>query len=210
MNYPEKPKTVLFLIRHGNTDWNTTGRLQGQVDVPLDDRGREQAVDIAEWLAGQDVSALYTSNLQRARATADIVSGRIGRIPILDERLREVDAGEWSGKSKKMLSKAYPDAWKAWRAGKGFPPNGETYQHVGKRSIQALHELSRSHLGECVVLVTHSGVIRAILAEVLQRSLSQLRTRVAIPPASTTTLTYDNLSKRYEVTEIGVDYYVSH
>jgi broad specificity phosphatase PhoE len=87
--------TCLLLIRHGETDWNIEGRWQGQADVPLNQRGRQQAIDIARSLCHSDIHAIYSSDLQRAWHTAQVLA-RLKKLPIQpDTRLREIHQGEW-------------------------------------------------------------------------------------------------------------------
>ena len=89
--------TTLLLVRHGETDWNADGRLQGHTDRPLTDFGRRQARDLAAALAGEDLTAIYSSDLTRARETAEIVAERLGLPVVLDRDLREKDWGNWEG-----------------------------------------------------------------------------------------------------------------
>ena len=89
--------TTLLLVRHGETDWNAEGRLQGHTDRPLSDYGRGQARGLAEELEGEELEAIYASDLARARETAEIVGERLGLPVVLDPDLREKDWGTWEG-----------------------------------------------------------------------------------------------------------------
>ena len=94
--------TTLLLVRHGETDWNADGRLQGHTDRPLSDYGRKQARELGdqlkeEGLEGEELEAIYASDLARARETAEIVGGRLGLSVVLDADLREKDWGTWEG-----------------------------------------------------------------------------------------------------------------
>ena len=89
--------TTLLLVRHGETDWNADGRLQGHTDRPLNDYGRAQARGSPTELAGEELEAIYASDLARARETAEIVGGRLGLPVVLDADLREKDWGTWEG-----------------------------------------------------------------------------------------------------------------
>src|SRR5690242_8696605 len=88
---------TLLLVRHGETDWNAEGRLQGQTDRPLNEYGRRQARELAERLAGDGVVAIYASDLSRAKETAEIVGGRLGLPVVVDPDLRERNWGTWEG-----------------------------------------------------------------------------------------------------------------
>jgi broad specificity phosphatase PhoE len=89
--------TTLLLVRHGETDWNAEGRLQGHTDMPLNDLGRRQARALADELAGDGIEAVYSSDLARASETAEIVAERLGLPVGLDPDLREKDWGTWEG-----------------------------------------------------------------------------------------------------------------
>src|SRR3954447_15553771 len=89
--------TTLLLVRHGETDWNAEGRLQGHTDRPLSDYGRRQAQQLAEELDGEELEAIYSSDLARASETAEIVGRRLGPPTVLDPDLREKDWGAWEG-----------------------------------------------------------------------------------------------------------------
>src|SRR5437660_2471183 len=118
---PDPPETTLrhplqlVFIRHGSSTWNDEGRIQGQLDPPLSEKGREQAEKLAARLRDETVDALYSSDLQRARSTADAVSGAIGKEVALLPELREVALGEWEGLNRHEIIERYPAEWKLWR-----------------------------------------------------------------------------------------------
>src|SRR5207248_2072590 len=89
--------TTLLLVRHGETDWNAAGRLQGHTDRPLNDYGRQQARELGDRLAGDRIAAVYASDLVRARETAEILGERLGLVVVLDPDLREKNWGTWEG-----------------------------------------------------------------------------------------------------------------
>ena len=89
--------TTLLLVRHGETDWNAEGRLQGHTDRPLNAHGRTQAKDLAERLAGEGADAIYASDLSRAKETAEILGARLGLPVVIDADLREKNWGNWEG-----------------------------------------------------------------------------------------------------------------
>jgi alpha-ribazole phosphatase len=163
---------VIWLARHGETTWNKDRRFQGRLDVPLNDRGREQARALAERAAGHGFVALYASPLARARETAEIVGERIGLEPRLDDRLRESDVGDWAGRHKEDIARDEPEAWAAFlAAGEDFRfPGGESLAEQQRRVIAALVEITQRHELPALV-VCHRGVIRCALAHTHRRGL---------------------------------------
>mgnify|MGYP000918913880 FL=1 len=105
--------TELWLVRHGQTDWNVEGRYQGQANPPLNATGLEQAACAAETLAGRTYTAIYTSDLQRARVTAEIIGRRLGMDVLVDPRLREVNQGAWEGMLSTEIQAHYAGEWAA-------------------------------------------------------------------------------------------------
>ncbi len=153
--------TTLLLARHGETDWNRERRWQGHADPPLNEAGREQAWSLAGSL-GVRVDALYSSDLARARETAEIVGKRL-QLPVrLDRRLREVDVGEWSGLTSPEIELRYPDGFRRRRQGGTGWVRGETYEAMGARVIEALHAIAGTHPGGCMLVVTHGGPMCAV------------------------------------------------
>ena len=141
--------TTLLLVRHGETDWNADGRLQGQTDRPLSDYGRRQARELAEELADEELEAIYSSDLTRARQTAEIVGERLGLPVALDPDLREKDWGTWEG-----LTAVERDRVEFV---------GESTEAHQERMLRALREISARHPGaRPVLVVTHGGSMRRV------------------------------------------------
>jgi broad specificity phosphatase PhoE len=163
---------VILLARHGETTSNRERRFQGQLDVPLNDTGREQARALAERVRPESVAALYTSPLSRARETAQIVGAAIGLEPRCDDRLKEVDVGDWQTRLKDDLAREDPAAWAAFgAAGRDFRfPGGESLLEQQERVIAALVDITQRGALPALV-VCHRGVIRAALAHTHGRGL---------------------------------------
>jgi broad specificity phosphatase PhoE len=141
--------TTLLLVRHGETDWNADGRLQGQTDRPLSDYGRRQARKLAEALEGEELEAIYSSDLARARETAEIVGERLGLPVELDPELREKDWGTWEG-----LTAVERDRVEFV---------GESTQAHQERILGALRRIAERHPRDCrVLVVTHGGSMRRV------------------------------------------------
>ncbi len=157
----------LLLIRHGETDWNSEGRMQGRIDLPLNARGVEQAEQLAERLAQEEhVDFLYTSPLSRARATAEIIARRYGMNPIPDVRLVERSIGKLEGMTLADFKQAYPELYRLWHESKDHfrLPEGETRQECLDRIQSFLQTLRSQHDGARVALVTHGGTLSLMLA----------------------------------------------
>ena len=158
--------TTLVLVRHGETDWNRDGRIQGQTDVPLNDRGREQARQLAEELVGSEFDAVYASDLARARETAEIVAARTGLPVILDADLRELDFGAWEGLTAVEIRARWPGAFEQWATvGLDRYDGGESHDQLAARVLAAARRLAATHQGEQILLVAHGGPLRALLME---------------------------------------------
>ena len=165
---------MILLARHGETESNRERRFQGQLDVPLSDRGREQARELADLAASADppIAAVYTSPLVRASETAAIVGERLGLEPRSDDRLKEIDVGDWERRLKDDVARDEPDAWAAFqRAGEDFRfPGGESLAEQQERVIAALADITQR--GDLPALVVcHRGVIRCALAHSHRRGL---------------------------------------
>jgi broad specificity phosphatase PhoE len=154
--------TRFVLIRHGETDWNREGRWQGQADTPLNRRGVEQAARLADDLKRtMRVDAVYSSDLQRARQTAEAIAGAFGLPVRLDPRLREIHQGEWQGLLAPEIERRYQrifqlrakDPWSV------SPPGGETAAQVRRRLEEALAEITAGHPGETVAIVSHGFIL---------------------------------------------------
>jgi broad specificity phosphatase PhoE len=156
--------TKILLARHGETDWNRESRFQGHADPPLNDRGREQAADLAEALANEELAAVYSSPLRRAFETAETIAARHGLEAVPVERLREVDVGSWQALTRDDVERRFPEEFRRWLDyGQGWN-DGETYEAMGERVLAALEELAARHDGQQILAVTHGGPIRAALA----------------------------------------------
>jgi probable phosphoglycerate mutase len=156
--------TTLLLVRHGETDWNRERRWQGHADRPLNERGRQQARALAAELADRPIDAVYSSDLLRARETAEIVAADLGLAVYIDPGLREVDVGSWSGLSHSEIETNDPEGFRRWQeGGKGWY-RGESYEEMGGRVVAAVVALAAAHPGERLLVVTHGGSIRACRA----------------------------------------------
>jgi broad specificity phosphatase PhoE len=156
--------TTILLARHGETDWNRDNRFQGHADPPLNRTGRAQAVDLSGALMAEELAAVYSSPLRRALETAEVVAASHGLEPVPVDDLREVDVGSWSGLTRAEIEERFPAQFARWLDyGQGWE-DGETYEEMGRRAVDALLRLAAAHDGERVLAVTHGGPIRAAFA----------------------------------------------
>jgi probable phosphoglycerate mutase len=158
---------MLLLARHGETDWNREGRWQGHTDTALNALGRKQAADLADRLAHEGVTAVYASDLRRARETAEIVAELLGLGEVrVDPRLREINFGGWEGLTTPEIEERYPEEIARWRADDGDNAfaGGETYRAMGQRVVNVLAEIAATHPDEQVAVILHGGPIRGLLA----------------------------------------------
>lgn len=170
--------TTILLARHGETDWNAEGRWQGHSDRRLTERGREQARELGEQLDHVDV--VYTSDLARARETAEIAAARLGAEVRVDPRLRERAFGAWEGLTSVEVESAFADAHSRWRAGEGFgADDAEPYDAFAERVGSFVADVLERHPGETVLVVAHGGTVRVIHA--LATGLDYVRDHHLIP-----------------------------
>ncbi|XP_024978862.1 phosphoglycerate mutase-like protein 4 isoform X2 [Cynara cardunculus var. scolymus] len=154
-------------VRHGETEWNAEKRIQGHLDIDLNDVGRQQAVAVAERLSGEsNISAIYSSDLKRALETAQTIASRCGGLEVIqDPNLRERHLGDLQGlvysEAPKIKTKAY-EALQSHRKDVEIPGGGESLNQLYERCTASLQTIASKHRGERVVVVTHGGVIRAL------------------------------------------------
>lgn len=145
------------LIRHGETDWNRAGRLQGIEDIPLNSTGENQAVLVGDYLRTNGTwDTIVSSPLKRAKRTAELVAERLGfKTVVFEDLLRERDYGESSGLTREERKTRFPD---------GNEPGWEPIEHVRMRSMQVLNKLSQGENGRNIIVVSHGAVINSMLA----------------------------------------------
>jgi probable phosphoglycerate mutase len=145
--------TTILLARHGETEWNREGRFQGHANPPLNEAGRAQARELAEQLAPVAIDVVYSSDLERARETAEIVAAR-KRLPLtVDVGLREIDVGSWSGLTRAEIEERFPGA---------EHHDGETREEHSARVVSTVERIARAHRGERILIVSHGGSLRAL------------------------------------------------
>jgi broad specificity phosphatase PhoE len=158
--------TRIILVNHGNTPWDRDKIFPGSKDIPLDDRGREEAWAGAEWLQDDTIHAVYTSPLARARDTA-IAIARRHNLEVLDlPGLADLSFGDWDGVPLQEVKVKYADLYRQWEAAPHTVrfPNGETLAVLRTRALAAVEEVVQRHPDRTVLLMTHRAVNRVLIA----------------------------------------------
>ena len=152
----------LLLVRHGESEWNAENRWQGQADPPLSRLGEEQARDAAERLRETTFSFLVTSDLRRARRTAEILAAALDLRLHVDPGLREIDVGDWTGLTRREIEAQWPGELADWSEGRSeLPLGGETRTHLVDRARASLARVAAdASPGDRVLVVTHGALIR--------------------------------------------------
>ncbi|MBC7319319.1 histidine phosphatase family protein [bacterium] len=155
----------VYIVRHGETDWNREGIYQGQTDTPLNENGRKSARDLGFILNKIKFTSIYSSDLLRARETAEIINSFLN-VPIYyTENLRELDFGRWTGISIWEMSEKDPELFKRWQEDPWnvSPPGGETFRELTERVMGVLESIFERHKNENVLVVSHAGPIKAMI-----------------------------------------------
>lgn len=155
----------LFFIRHGQTDWNIKGKIQGSCDIELNDTGIKQAVELSNKVLEENYkfSGIYSSPLRRAIKTAEILSGATNVEYASIEGLEEINLGEWEGLSWEEVNEKYPAEYEKWYNNRRYtkPPKGEAYQDMLERVLNAIYKIIKENCNN-VAIVTHSAVIMCL------------------------------------------------
>lgn len=159
----------LVLWRHGQTLWNADNRHQGQIDIPLNDVGREQARHAAQTLLAMKPTHVIASDLERAFETGQILADLAGVSLSTDERLRETFAGEWQGMTRDEIVAKFPADYAAWGGDSEIRPGGgETRWEVSQRVVAAIEDaLLNIPAGGTLVVASHGGALRSALGRLL-------------------------------------------
>lgn len=165
----------VYLIRHGETEWNHTMKFQGATDIPLSEHGRRQAASLGKRLGGLKLDAFYASDLVRAHETATIISNRHGMSVETVPGLRELNFGAWEGLTIAEIQKLFANELEQWWENPFSIriPGGETYNELIERSVNAIKEIVARHSDGRIAVVSHGGPIRSIVGSVLEMDLGK-------------------------------------
>jgi len=159
---------VIALVRHGSTDWNKEGRMQGQLDIPLNQEGRAQAKALAMRLRSEEWDMIFASDLQRASETAAIIGDYL-HIPVIrDARLREIYFGKIEGTTEAERIQQWGEKWYDMDLGK------ESEEVAGLRGASFVHEVAEKYPDRRVLVVSHGALLKATLGEILQEDINAL------------------------------------
>ena len=165
-------QTTILLIRHGETAWNAVRRLQGHIDIPLNQEGERQALALGRALAADQLDAIISSDLQRAMQTAQAVAAHHAGIPLqTDAQLRERAYGVFEGMLYQDIQDEYPADFQLWQTRDidAVMPHGdrmaESFRQFYDRAIGALRQVAATHAGQTVAVVAHGGVLECAYRE---------------------------------------------
>ena len=170
--------TRVFLIRHGESEWNQSHRYTGQRDLPLSNLGREQASRLAERLKDEGLTAIYSSPLRRAYDTAAAI-GRLAHLPVIAESgLKEINHGLWEGLTTRQVGEKFPSEYCRWRTQPHtvVMPQGESLADVAERAETVLHRILAEQPGGTVAISSHDAVLRVLLLTALALPLDHFWT----------------------------------
>ena len=170
--------TRIIALRHGETAWNVDTRIQGQLDVGLNDTGRWQARQAAQALRHETIAAIYASDLSRAFETARTIGAAVGRPPVPTPALRERHFGVFQTRTWAEIEQHWPDQAQLWRTRvpDWAPEGGESLLTLRERIAQTVQTLAAQHLGEQIVLVAHGGVLDVLYRLATGQELQAPRT----------------------------------
>jgi broad specificity phosphatase PhoE len=163
------PTRTIYIVRHGETEWNAASRMQGQLDSPLTARGRAQMAAVGELLARLGVDAFVASPLGRVRQSLAILNASLALPVQFDDRLQEWSAGEWSGELYAEIGGKWPDAWAAWQADRisAASPGGENFLDLRARAGAFLDDMAAAASHARVAVVAHGFLNRALSTALL-------------------------------------------
>ena len=184
----------LYVVRHGETSWNLENRFQGWADQPLSDTGEKQAAEVARMLASVSFDAAYSSDLSRARRTAEIILDGRGVEAVPVKGLREMNIGDLDGLVVTEIEERFPDLLKAWREAPQSVtmPGGETLEQVSDRAWAAVEPIVERHRGETVLLVAHHTINKTIICRTLGIPLERFRV-LRQPPCAVSVIDFGDM-----------------
>lgn len=191
-----------IFVRHGQSETNITNTFAGQNDPPLTEKGERQAALLSAWLVNAyTIDAVYASDLQRAYRTAEIATERIAKDVVKTTAFREINAGDWQGKTYAEIREMYQKEHAVWLndTANAALPNGETVKEMAKRVMAELYRLNDLHGDETVAVFTHATPIRALIAQLQHGTIEAMNDISFVPNASATVFRLENRRAVFEV-----------
>ena len=190
----------IVLARHGETDWNARRWVQGSTDTSLNESGVRQAERLSEKLLarGGRIERVFTSEMRRARETAEIGAGRLNFPLIARAGLQELNLGDWEGRTWRQIERGWPERFAEWSRDKRSvrPPHGETYQELLERFVGAVRRIVSETRGDALI-VTHSACMLAFQAELNRTPLETMLRDYAAPNAEAIPVSADKILERW-------------
>lgn len=202
-------KTTVLVVRHGETDHNKGGIYQGRLDVSLNDKGREQAARLSDWLAHRfHINCIYSSPLSRAYSTAEaIAAGQEQKKIATNPELQEIDVGSWEGMTGNQAKESHPEVWEQLQEDNLYTrrPEGESYWDLYERVSNCLEGLVDKHPGQTICVVSHGGCVRVILAHAMSvpPTTFSFVSGLTVDNTGVSILEYDHNAKRWGVRTIN-------
>lgn len=191
----------IYLIRHGQTDWNLEGKIQGRHDVSLNETGSKQAELLAMGMDKRPVVQIFSSRQKRALETAQAVGRRQHVAVTVIDGLEEVEFGEWEGKTWDEISREYPEEFKVWctEPAEIVPPGGESRPQIYRRIGNALNEILRRSRGD-IAIVSHGAALAYMVSLMLEKELGD-HDEIIVKNASISTVEYDRETGKFHMAE---------
>ena len=191
----------IYLIRHGQTDWNLEGKIQGSHDVSLNETGSKQAELLAMGMDKRPVVQIFSSRQKRALETAQAVGRRQHVAVTVIDGLEEVEFGEWEGKTWDEISREYPEEFKVWctEPAEIVPPGGESRPQIYRRIGNALNEILRRSRGD-IAIVSHGAALAYMVSLMLEKELGD-HDEIIVKNASISTVEYDRETGKFHMAE---------
>lgn len=191
----------IYLIRHGQTDWNVEGKIQGRHDISLNETGVKQAELLAKGMEKRPVVQIFSSRQKRALETAQAI-GRSQQVAVtVMDGLEEVDFGDWEGKTWDEISREYPKEFKIWceEPAEITPPGGESRPEIYARMRKALKEIIRRSRGD-IAIVSHGAALAYLVSLMMEKELGA-HDEIIVKNVSISTVDYDRETGRFTMIE---------
>lgn len=192
----------IYLIRHGQTDWNLAGKIQGSTDIPLNETGKSQAQALAKGMEKRPVMQIFSSTLKRAVATAAAI-GRSQKVDVdIIRGLEEVGFGHWEGMSWTEIQETYPEEYEKWCMNPidVAPPGGESQREIYRRCGQVVEGIVAQAHGD-VAIVSHGATMAYLIAYMMREH--PLEEELIVENASITTIHYSSWTKDFTIMELN-------